>query len=140
MSQEKVNAYKEKKATRKADIEKAKKKKKAGKITGRLIAIVIGAALVFALVLTAINIIKGIKAAQPDYTKNEKVIYEYVTSSADISDLVSGDGEVIINDSGETPDAEASQEESESAVESESADESESASESAAESSESSAD
>ena len=133
MSQEKVNAYKESKANRKAEIEKAKRKNKRGKAIGTLFTVVIPVVIAGLLVWTGITIFNNYKAAQPDYTKNEKVIYQYVTESADISDLVSGDGTVIINDDGQDTTGEA---QTESGAESE-ADTSEASSEQ--ESSESSA-
>ena len=102
MSQQKVDAYKETKVDRKAKLEKAKKKKNAQKTAAWIVFFAIIAMLLVALVITGINIYTSYKNSQPDYTTEEYLLTEYVTEeeTTDISDYVSGDGTVIIDDEG----------------------------------------
>ena len=76
MSQEKVNAYKEPKANRKANLEKEKKQKKAIALGLKIAGIVAGAALVVALAVTGVNAYKNYQASRPSYDREEAVIYD----------------------------------------------------------------
>lgn len=103
MSVEKVNKYKESKATRKADLEAARKRKTRNKIIGRIVSCVVILGLAFALVLTAVNMIKARVAAKPDYDAESIVIDQYVHDhESDITDLIGtdDDSEVVVNDDG----------------------------------------
>jgi len=74
MSQQKVDAYKAKKANRKEEIEKANRKRKAQKFTGRLIAAVCGLGLVVALGVTGWNQYQAYQASKPHYERTEMVV------------------------------------------------------------------
>ena len=76
MSQEKVNAYKEAKANRKANLEKERKQKKAVALGLKIAGIVAGAALVVALAVTGVNAYKNYQASRPNYDREEAVIYD----------------------------------------------------------------
>ena len=65
MSQQKMDAYKEAKKNRKEIIAKEKRQKKAQKILWTVIPIILAAAVLAAVVITVINVIK---ANQPDYS------------------------------------------------------------------------
>ncbi|MBR4165144.1 MAG: hypothetical protein IKR43_02770 [Lachnospiraceae bacterium] len=65
MSQKKMDAYKEAKKNRKETIAKEKRQKKAQKILWTVIPIVLAAAVLTAVVITVVNIVK---ANQPDYS------------------------------------------------------------------------
>ena len=65
MSQQKMDAYKEAKKNRKETIAKEKRQKKVQKILWTIIPIVLAAAILVAIVITVINIVK---ASQPDYS------------------------------------------------------------------------
>ena len=65
MSQKKMDAYKEAKKNRKETIAKEKRQKKAQKILWTVIPIVLAAAVLAAIVITVINVVK---ANQPDYS------------------------------------------------------------------------
>ena len=94
---------KESKATRKADLEAARKRKTRNKIIGRIVSCVVILGLAFALVLTAVNMIKARVAAKPDYDAESIVIDQYVHDhTSDITDLIGtdDDSEVVVNDDG----------------------------------------
>ena len=65
MSQKKMEAYKEAKKNRKENIAKEKRQNKAQKILWTVIPIVLAAAVLAAIVITVINVVK---ANQPDYS------------------------------------------------------------------------
>ena len=65
MSQQKMDAYKEAKKNRKEIIAKEKRQKKAQKILWTVIPFILAAAVLAAVVITVINVIK---ANQPDYS------------------------------------------------------------------------
>lgn len=65
MSQKKMEAYKEAKKNRKETIAKEKRQKQAQKILWTVIPIVLAAAVLAAIVITVINVVK---ANQPDYS------------------------------------------------------------------------
>ncbi|MBQ7248096.1 MAG: hypothetical protein IJS22_08410 [Lachnospiraceae bacterium] len=102
MSQEKVNAYKESKANRKAEIESARRKKVRNKVIARVVAGVLVVGLAVALVITAVNIVKANQAAKPNYDAEALVIDQYVQPTTDITDLIGtdDDSEVVVNDDG----------------------------------------
>lgn len=74
MSVEKVNKYKEDKKNRKAILEKERKKKRLYRIGGWAAGIVIVAALVVMLGMTAKNAYADYQASKPDYSSNSLVI------------------------------------------------------------------
>lgn len=74
MSVEKVNKYKEDKKNRKTILEKERKKKRLFRIGGWAAGIVIVAALVVMLGLTARNAYKDYQASRPDYSSDSLVI------------------------------------------------------------------
>ncbi|MBR3436943.1 MAG: hypothetical protein IKG97_04230 [Lachnospiraceae bacterium] len=74
MSQQKMDAYKEAKKNRKEIIAKEKRQKKAQKILWTVIPIILAAAVLVAVAITIVNVIK---ASQPDnsaYTQTELII------------------------------------------------------------------
>jgi len=74
MSQQKVDAYKARKANRKEEIEKANRKRKLNKLTGRLIAAVCGLGLVVALGVTGWNQYQAYQASKPHYERTEMIV------------------------------------------------------------------
>jgi len=99
MSQEKVDAYKEKKANRKQEVEKTRKARVRNKVIIRVVEIVAGAALLTALVITGINMVKAYKAKQPVYDPEEYVLADYVGVTDEASE------DVIIEDAEEEAEA-----------------------------------
>ncbi len=76
MSQEKVNAYKEQKANRKANLEKEKKQKKAAALGLKIAGALAGVGLLVALGITGVNAYKNYQSSLPNYDRDEAVIYD----------------------------------------------------------------
>ena len=89
MSQEKVNVYKESKANRKAEVEKARNRHKRRSIAATVVPIAVGVLLAIALVFTGITIVNDYISSQPDYENTKYMLEQYVTT-VDNSTLPAG--------------------------------------------------
>ncbi len=77
MSKEKVDAYKERKANRKEELEKEKKRKKRNRNIALAVVIVFCLGLVGALGLTGWNIYQDYLNSRPDYAREELILTDY---------------------------------------------------------------
>lgn len=103
MSQEKVDFYKDKKAKRKEEIAKANKKK-FGKKVRDVICILIFVGIAVGVVVSIANMVGTYSDSLPEYKATEFVLNDYAavaTTESDLSDIVSGDGIVSIDDEGQ---------------------------------------
>lgn len=74
MSQEKVERYKQEKAHRKENVEKERRKKKAGKVLTWVIILAVCGGIGGAIGVTFYNDYQAKLAARPDYAREEMVV------------------------------------------------------------------
>lgn len=105
MSVEKVNKYKEEKKNRKQMVAKHKREQRMGSIIGGLIGLVIVAALVVMIGITAKNAYNNYQASQPNYDSDSYVVSD-MTGIMDILEGTNEDATAETVEETETAEAE----------------------------------